>query len=549
VNFAPDKRPLQILCLAGGLSAFGVAVFYMAQWLQMPLYPDEVALRVWKARWLADGNMEYSLLPQCPSNAKAIPLIFRPVAYAFSIFDFYLNWSLLRAMPLAAVALALGASMAIICGRRAPAALLITAAGFIGVAGSGLVLFRMEIPLIFYGAACVAGYALVRRDQVRPAIVAAYFAVSTLLALFAFFVHLQSLILAPFGILLAAGFLIRRRSGSVKIFAGVSAVCIAMGALAIATTGTIKCPEQPSVERAFGIMTLPGLAKYEGLSSVQQYLTGKIDSYRDQFLFKPKYDVNYLPGTAPDSSGGNTSYGILNSAISFAVLLNLLTACGVLLYAGILTARVLISGRLSLSDKLNLATTAPCVYLFVATAGHLGLFVVDVPTNFYRAAYIHFALVLTNAMALTGLKGIARVGLWPVGIFSVFLCIVSGVVVRDEIKPKLVAGWSGPSISLNTNWSAVRLDVVKLAAKCGIPAKESRLLIDDVTFDAMRQHSHLMPVTYIGMAYNPNAPGAKQPGEFIRSLGATYVLARCLYFGPYQIRADVSSDELCCAKL
>jgi hypothetical protein len=549
VNFAADKRPLQILCLLGGLSTFAVAVFYMAQWLQMPLYPDEVALRLSRARSLADGNIEYLLLPQCPSNTKEIPLIFRPVAYIFSIFDFYLNWSLIRVVPLAAVALALGASTVVICGRRAPAALLITAAGLIGVAGAGLILFRMETSLIFYGAACVAGYALVRRDQVRPAIVGAYLAVSTLLAFFAFFVHLQSLILAPFGILLAAGFMIRQRSSSVRIFAGFSVVCIAIGALVVSTTSGVTCLERPNVERAFDVMTLPGLAKHEGLSRVQEYMAGKLDSYRDQFLFKPKYDVNYLPGIVLDSGGSNTSYETLNSAISFAVLLNLLTACGVFLYAGILTARLLISGRLSLSDKLNLATTAPYVYLFFATAGHLALFAVDVPTNFYRVFYIHFALVLINALALTGLKGIVRVGLWPIGVFSLFLCILSGAAVRHEIKPKFVAGWSGPSISLNTNWSAVRLDVAKLATKCGIPAKEPRLLIDDVTFDAMRHHSHLMPITYVGTGYNPNAPGAKQPGEFIRSLGATYVLARCLYFDSYKIDPDVSSDELCCAKL
>jgi hypothetical protein len=224
-------------------------------------------------------------------------------------------------------------------------------------------------------------------------------------------------------------------------------------------------------------------------------------------------------------------------------------ACSVFLYAGILTIRLLISDQHSFRDKFNLATTVPYVYLFFATAGHLGLFVVDIPTSFYRAFYIHFALVLINALALTGLRGIVRVGLWPIGVFSLLLCILSGAVVRDEIKPKFAAGWSGPSIQVDTNWRAVRLEVTKLAAKCGITEKESRIIIDDMTFDAMKQHPHLMPITYIGIAYNPDAPGEKKEPEFIRSLGATYVLARCAYVAPHKINPDVRNDELCCAKL
>jgi hypothetical protein len=545
-----DKSRLQILCLVSSLCAFGTIAFYMAQWLQMPLYPDEVALRISNARSLADGALQYSLLPQCLSNAKTIPLIFRPVAYLFSIFDFYFNWSLVRTVPLAGLLIALGASVILICGRQTPAALLITTAGLIGVAGAGLIIFRMELPLIFYGAACMVGYALVRRDYVRPALVAAYLAVSTPLALFALFVHVQGLILVPLGILLAAGFMIRQGSGPVRIFAGVSLACIAIGALVISTTPLVKCPEHPNVKPFFDVMTLPGLAKHEGLAGVENYIAGKLGKYTDQFLFKPNYNESYLPGVLMDSDRKQIFFEIFNLAISQAVLLNLLIACGVFFYTGMLTARLLMSGTRSFRNRLNLATTSPFVYLFFATAGHLGLFVVDIPTNFYRAFYIHFALVLVNALALTGLKGTVKVGLWPIGVVSLSLCILSGAVVRNEITPKFVVGWSGsPSIPVNLSWSAVRLEVKGLAAKCGIPANEPRIIVDDMTFDAMKQHPHLMPLTYIGTAYDPNAPGEKKEPEFIRSFGATYVLARCTIIALYRINPDASSGELCCAKL
>jgi hypothetical protein len=544
---AGGTRGIRISGLVCGLCVFGAALFYMAQWLQMPLYPDEVALRIAKARFLADGALDYSLLPQCPSNTKEIPFIFRPVAYLFSAFDFSFNWSLVRVVPAAGAMFALAAGLLVIHGRRATAAMLMPAAGFIGVAGAGLVLFRMEAPMVFFGAVCVLGYALLRRDGSHPVIVGAYLALSTLLALFSFFVHLQGLILAPLGILLAAGFMIRQRSKAVRLFAGLCAVCIAFGALTIVAVPVVKCPGLPKLERFFSVMTLPGLAKQEGLIGVEEYLGGKLDSYKEQFLFKKKYDHNYLPEGTPDES---TAYFVsLNTGISFMVFLNLLIACGVFLYAGLETIQILISDRHSLRERVILITTAPSVYLFLATAGHLALFIVDVPTNFYRAFYINFSLAMINALALAGLKGSARSALWPIGTVSIVLCILSATATREEIKPKFLAGWAGPSISLGTNWSAKRLAVTELAGKCGIAAKDPRIIIDDLTFDAMRRHPHLMPVTYIGLAYDPDDPGAKKLPEFIRSFGATHVLARCIYFPLFSIDPDARSDELCCAKL
>jgi hypothetical protein len=117
------------------------------------------------------------------------------------------------------------------------------------------------------------------------------------------------------------------------------------------------------------------------------------------------------------------------------------------------------------------------------------------------------------------------------------------------MKPKFLVGWTGPSISLYTNWSTTRLEVIRLAGKCGIAAKDPRIIIDDLTFDAMRSHTHLMPVTYIGVAYDPQDPDVKKLPEFIRGFGAKFVLARCVNFSFYKIDPDVRSDDLCCARL
>jgi hypothetical protein len=546
MSMATDRRT-QILCLACGLSVFGIAIFYIAQWLQMPLYPDEVALRLWKARFLADGPVEYSVLPQCPSNVKEIPTILRPAAYLFSVFDFSFGWSLVRKIPVIAILFALGSYLLLVFERRASAVMLMPAVALIGAAGAGLVLFRMEVPLILYGATCAIGYYLLfRRDTVGLVIVCVYLVASTLLALFSFFIHVQSLIFVPLGILLAAGFMIRQRSNAVRRLAGLCVLLIAIGASTILASPTMKCDEFPKLQRFFDVMTLGGLAKHEGVSGVSEYLQSKLKRYVDNFSFRRQYENNYLPGVTADRS---EAYFLLNAAIAFAVFLNLLIACGVLICSGIGMIRLIIPDKHSLRENLALVTTAPCIYLFFATAGHLGLFIVDIPTNFYRASYIHFSLVMINALALSGVRGRVKLALWPLGVFGVALSILSAAVARDEMKPKFLAGWTGPSISLNTNWSTTRLEVTSLAGKCGIAAKEPRIIIDDLTFDAMRSHTHLMPVTYIAVAYDPQDPGMKKLSEFIRGVGATYVLARCGNFSFYKVDPDIRSDDLCCAKL
>jgi hypothetical protein len=70
------SRLLYSVC---GISVVAATLFYLFQWLDMPLYPDEVALRLQKARYFADGAISFGLFP-CPSNAQPIPIIFRPAA-------------------------------------------------------------------------------------------------------------------------------------------------------------------------------------------------------------------------------------------------------------------------------------------------------------------------------------------------------------------------------------------------------------------------------------------------------------------------------------
>ena len=221
-----------MLCGAFGLAVFGIAAFYLLQWLQMPLYQDEVALRISGARFLVDGATDYGLFGQCKSNVRTIALVFQPVAWLYSAFDAAFGWAWVREVPVAGVLLAFGVVLAQVLANRMFALSLLLPAGLIGVAGSGLVMSRMEAPTLFLGSICFIGYVLIRRPTVSPATLVAYFAILTLVTLFALFIHPQGMVFVPIVLLLAATIVARARSYWNRALAGLSLACVLAGACA-----------------------------------------------------------------------------------------------------------------------------------------------------------------------------------------------------------------------------------------------------------------------------------------------------------------------------
>lgn len=73
----------------------------------MPIYPNEIALRLPSARALVDGAILYPPVPRCATGARGIPWPLIPVAYLFSASDFAFGWSYLRAFPIGAILAAL----------------------------------------------------------------------------------------------------------------------------------------------------------------------------------------------------------------------------------------------------------------------------------------------------------------------------------------------------------------------------------------------------------------------------------------------------------
>ncbi|MDB5619753.1 hypothetical protein [Tardiphaga sp.] len=532
-------------CWAACVIVCGAALFYLSQWLKMPLYPDEIAFRLLRARYLADGAMAYGLLP-CLSNAREIPVIFRPVAYALSVIDSGAGWSMVRYPQVVGVMLALLTTLLVTIRRDAIAAALMTAAALIGVVGSGVILSRGEAPLFFLGVACVAGYGVVIRRHPSPLISGTYLVVTTCLALMAVFVHQQALILLPILLLLVLAIALRTPSLAMRGLAGLCAVAMLVGATASLATAKVNCPEFPSIAPVFAKMELTGLARQEGWPGVETYLLNKLPRYAGIFGFNTKYDINYLPGFDPAGSGG--ALAVLNAGIVSAVLLNLLLAFVVMIVLGVGSLRLALGSVGSRHERLAGLLREPSLYLCLGIAGHLALLIYDVPTAFYRCFYVHFMLVMLNTMALSGIRGKGRLFLWPLGVASLVLCVASGFL-SQEIDRKFAGGWAGPSIRLQTDWKAARMRIGEAAGRCNIGIKDTGIVIDDRTFDGMKQYPHLIPFTYLGFAVPPNEADAASLNRVLRRVSASAIVTSCQLMKGWGFVPEFEKDGICCLKL
>jgi hypothetical protein len=199
-------------------------------------------------------------------------------------------------------------------------------------------------------------------------------------------------------------------------------------------------------------------------------------------------------------------------------------------------------------ERISAAATTPAIYLFLASSSHLALFVYDTPTNFYRAFYIHFVLVATNVLALSNSSGRFDKIVYPVGLGVALLCALSALVTRQEIRPQFIAGWEGPSIALQTDWRAVATDVDRLTRLCKIGHNDPRVVIDDVTYDAMKRHPHLLPLTWSAIGQRAGKKSRAESMQFFQGLSATGIVARCKSLDEFDLGKGFQINGLCCQK-
>jgi hypothetical protein len=525
---------------------------YMWQWHAMPLFPDEVAFMTRNARFFSENGILYGRFAVCPSSANPIPYIFYPAAIFVTEINSLPYWGLVRVLPyLSIVALMMSVYAFSRKSGKSIGATLLVSAGFIGVAGSGLVMSRPEIYLVFEGGVCLFAYSYLSQGRIRTRTALLLLILLGVVSNISIFVHPQGLIFAPLTLML-----MYRISGSFdklakRIANTASTLWIGLSVwYGYKLTRFFRCTEHQAITDFIHAMTLPGWMT-SGVHGVSGQLKAEFFmrfGYFDRFGFISQYQINYLPPVDYRGSNLDVLIPLLNGAITLLMGLILL---GFLLLSGYLLVRVCIrlyglrGEPLPWLTRLATFATSNEVMFFTICWAHLGLLVIATQVNFYRAFYLNLAMVVLLVIAAYQAKNkvIQKIS-FITGVVALSVSGMSAVIANNYISPRLASGYAGPSLPLISNWPQIEKDVQSLRNMCGISNDASRVVVGDMTYDALKQHRRVLPITYIGLSSEITGTPV---GAIIKDIKATAAIARCDYFDTYHIPYEGKLNGLCCA--
>jgi hypothetical protein len=94
----------------------------------------------------------------------------------------------------------------------------------------------------------------------------------------------------------------------------------------------------------------------------------------------------------------------------------------------------------------------------------------------------------------------------------------------------------------------VHADVQKVAAHCDIGSDLPRIVIDDIAYDAMKRHRHLLPLRWVVMGQDFRTMNDADAVQFFRNLSATGIVAQCKNFDAFHLPVSDQVNGFCCLK-
>ncbi len=530
----PELKASSLNRIVGALVAL-LCLVALWMWHSMPLIPDEIAIRVQAGRFIQDNGIAQSLYAMCSSRAQPVPWMFVPSAWLLSLGDLYTNPVQLR---FAAAALLLGFMFMV--GRNALkhsniAALLWMPAVVLGVAGSSLVYFRFEAFLLIHLCLCMAALDCIRKNTAAVSnwMMAAGL-VFTLLT--TSYVHPQSLLFVPLTAYLCYRLIGGKAIAPVKI----GACAIVFGAIAVTTHLFFKlsCDEYKEIETFWGEMVFDITRLFS--ADALTILIEKFKLYSVSFGYNQTYTINYLPGITSDDFAAAQLFNAIIAISLFAIILTGI-AISCYLAAQLFTRFVL---RHPVILPFNVDAAIVFALIFFPT---LFYFLYDAHLYFYRSFFLNFLFVMSIIIALCEFKGRRVHNMTAIAGGVLCILVLLSVIANAIYFYKPIKTYEGPSAALSRDWQHAPQNLDRFAQRCGIDLTQGGGIIDDLTYEGVKQYGRVYQITYLGLQMSL---AHIKPKTVISLLKPNYVLARCTEMEAIGLGwpADKQEGELCCKR-
>lgn len=521
-----------------------LSFFSLLVWFTMPIYPDEIAVRLTSGRYFQDGGIAQKLFHICSANSHETPILFVFPALVLSGLDLFFSPASTRIFPLIITLAAISLTIFLSMRKGFPYAAIVATTGLLGVAGSGLILARYEYMQVLNVAFCLGAIYFVESDSQRPSVRYGLLIALMLSILLSLYVHIQGLIFLPLTL-----FLIHQLLYPV---AGITRSAVLLTALLLVATYTsidfhkISCSDHPQIEQYLADMVF-NWGKFNSLGT-GEWFGLELKKYYLSFLYKENYQIGYLPGIVAANQLQKSLLDLLNLGIVAIVLINFLLFVYVAIRGSIYLVKKLwqkLFAPAAFSDGKLTLEAAFVLLLFVMPT--LFLFIYDSDRNFYRSFFINFLIALVMAVVLSR-KLEEHVPMYMKVYFGLcgVMVFISLVINVWWFKSNIDAGFEGPSISTMQDWKSINQDVTLLAKDCKIDLDNGKIVIDDMTYDSLKSSPNLYPITYLQLSA---ALMRLKPGSTIEAIHPNAILARCDSFYNAGIYFTNYRHRLCCLSL
>lgn len=539
------------------IDVFVIAIFLVviSVGVLVPIYADEVAVRIMRSTFFSEQGHILTLMPQCGSDlGLAIPWSWIPAAIGASLLVSNLPPFGIRVTGLATAVLWI-ASLAMVVRiliqnrmhqRRWLSAMLAILG--VGVLPLTLVLARSEQwLLLFLTVFTLFPFVAQRitRIQLRVGL-AGLLILFCIIVSFTFYAHPKALFFLPLlGVSAYCCFYLRSR----LTFLVAVAFLLWTAFQTVETTRLlVACPDAPvfaaymasQTTKLSMLLQTPVVTLRELLAN----LATAPDLISKHLLFQPAYQSAWLL-PAPTADIGQLAR-VVNSAISSELQL--------VIWGGVLLPPVAFGISIKRRDfgQLFLVLAA----LWVGVAAHLAIYKV---WNFYGGALVLGLSVLLLVLSAVQAQWTDRPCLpcrWIyVGVCLIFLA--SAFVLSVQVIPGLFRAIGSEQIGLENQPLSVkafgffeqRERIRKFADECSLNGDGARrLVVDDLTyfaFDNLREPLHLV-------YFYEGAFGADVKGEptirMLERLGVEGIVAQCTFMPAMLMKHALKEGNLCCVK-
>ena len=473
-----------------------ILIYAVAVALKLPIYPDEIAYKIFIERYFLNGGYKQSLTPYCAAGFLARPpLLLLPASIFGSLLSLLGgDWWSYRLIPLICIfcitLLLIFNSLNKV--KKAPwASLLILA---ITPCIYGLVILRPEIFILFGGLFffLIACWFADNKSSIFSLLL-----ISLLQIFFYSFlasIHPKSLYLLPLVFLSTV-----YASNSIdKVLIKIVFLLFFILLLLFITTSSIElhkiqflaCQEVPKIQNGMSRQSLnPLLLVADPLGFIRAigdlFNLDLITRSISQLTFKNNFDSNYLPPVDDDS----IFIKIINWLNVFIFISMLI---GILFFT-------LMSWRF-IPIKIY--------FIFLAlTFAYLTPYFLNLNKNWYENSFLLGAIVIISSLyyphlhKFNFLKGLnLKIKYFKIILkFIIFFAAIGTAIVTGiKFDSKFNGGFSGPGISIFLNRKSLDNTVSYLILKNSL-GEQNGFIVDDLTYDSLKKVKVILPATYLSL--------------------------------------------------